>query len=354
MLTRTLTLVALLAAIGAGCKKEAEPRSEAQTSPDDDKSKDLPAPIEDKGPADGVAQSQKDMAEALEAAKKKPPAQPKTPVAGDPTQPTIKMLGTGAAPRRELRMQFVKGTKEQLILTTNQSISSDGVPVGAVPTSKMVFDVQVLDVASNGDAEIEFEVTGTEVIGRPGIPAMVVTQTRQGLDMLEGLRITSFSDTRGFTRDFSVELPPSVPTAMRAQMAEQMTSVGRTSAPFPLEAIGVGATWELHQTIESRGMRLAQITTFELVEMNADSGTLKTSIVQVADRQMLPPPQPGTTAELIELQSKGEGRVDYDLNALVTRMSVTLSMDMRIKAKSGGQVDEANVHIEQAMELNSH
>lgn len=353
MRARTIAIIGLVALVSVGCKKESQPapagdETRARGSSDDT----TPPRAGDRGPAGDLARSQKDVAEALEAAKSSASAEPTTPVElGDDNRPTIKLLSAGSEPRRALRLEFVKGTKEHLVLTTNQAVTANGMPAGSIPTVKIMMDVEIVGIEANGDAKYQFSILGSEVVGRPGIPAMVVSNTQQALDAMTGVTGTSYVDDRGFNRDFSVDLPPAMSVQMQTRMVDQVSNMGQTSAPFPLDPVGVGAKWEVHQTLEQRGMTIGQVTTFELVEMNTDTGKMTSKVVQTAGRQTMPPPQPGTTAELLGLKGSGEGRVEYDLNGLVPAAVSTVTIELNMRASRGGQTEDITLMLEQGSEV---
>ena len=343
--------IAVLATMG--CQRDADPSAPAptgDTSPG--RSQGSIAAPEKPRPTGDLAESQRRMAEALEAAKSTAASPPTTSIEhGTDTRPTIKVLTTGTEPRKQLRFRFAKGTKEHLVLTTNQSITNNGQSAGSIPTIKIMMDVEVIAVEPNGDAKYEFTFVGSEVIGRPGIPTMVVTATQRALDYLDGVRGTSFVDTRGFNRDFTVEIPPSLPSEIQAQLTDQLANMGQTSAPFPVDAVGVGARWEVQQTLNQHGVRMEQVATFELVELGTDSGKLVSVVAQSAEPQALPPPSPGVTARLMKLQGSGTGQVRYDLNGLVPTALTTIALELRMEASAQGQREVVELRIEQGAEV---
>src|SRR5215468_8250525 len=80
--------------------------------------------------------------------------------ADTPPTPTIKLLSAGSGPLRQLRFAPKKGTKRTMLVTTQESKARGLVgklpPPEAQPAIRFAIDLEVVDVATNGDVRYRF------------------------------------------------------------------------------------------------------------------------------------------------------------------------------------------------------
>ncbi|MEM9493127.1 MAG: DUF6263 family protein, partial [Myxococcota bacterium] len=127
-----------------------------------------------------------------------------------------------------------------------------------------------------------------------------------------------------------LEMPPDLDPQIKQMMGSAEQNMKQMSSPLPAEAVGVGAKWELHQQMKQNGIELKQVTTFELIELNGDKGKLKASVRQKADPQSVSMPN-GVNADLVSLNSSGEGIVNFDLSKLVPNSSIAIKNNTTMK-----------------------
>jgi hypothetical protein len=214
-----------------------------------------------------------------------------------------------------------------------------------LPTIEMEMGIEITERLSADEARYRFAMTDARALTRPGVMPGVVDGTQVGLDSAKGMTGTAIMDTRGFNRDATMELPPGLDPQMRQMMEGSMQNLEQMSAPLPAEAVGKGARWELTQRLEQNGMKLDQITAYELVALDGDRLTLSATVTQKADRQTVT--TPAGSAELLELSSTGSGTVDIDLAHLVPTSKVNLVSDYSMQAM--GQTIDA--HLTMAIEI---
>jgi hypothetical protein len=96
------------------------------------------------------------------------------------------------------------------------------------------------------------------------------------------------------------------------------SSMEQLSSPLPAQSLGVGARWELRQTVAQAGVSLEQTTTFELEEDAKGKRSLRGAIRQMADRQEVDLPNV-EKAELVSLTATGTSTIELDLARLAPR-----------------------------------
>jgi hypothetical protein len=159
-------------------------------------------------------------------------------------------------------------------------------------------------------------------------------------------------DSRGFNRDATMELPPTIDPQMRQTLENTMQGMDQMSSPLPDEAVGIGAKWELYQQVEQNGMKVDQVTLFELVALEGDKGRLTATVTQKAGQQAINAPgMMGATAELLKLSSAGSGTIEFDLNHLVPMSSIAISSDYSVKVDAMGQTQTLDAHLEMSINI---
>jgi hypothetical protein len=336
---RALTIAILAAVALAGCEKNEASKEETQQTA-----------------APEVEQTGAEQAGAEQAAGDPASDQAGAARAQAGQKPTIKLLEPGAEPRRQLRYQLVKGAKETLIMTMNTSIQTKmpGMPTPAIkiPTMAMTMDLEVTEVLSQDEARYQFVMTGAEVTGGDGVMPELVEATRTTLEQAKGMKGTAIVDSRGFNRDATMELPDTIAPQMRQTLENTMQGMDQMSSPLPQEAVGKGAKWELHQQIDQNGMKVDQVTLFELVELNGDKGKLTAKVTQKAGKQKIEGPgMMGAKAELLQLDSTGSGVIQFNLAKLVPTSSISIASDYSVKVDAMGQVQTMDAHLEMSVDI---
>ena len=265
------------------------------------------------------------------------PAGAQTPPSAAPiiqaTPPIVKLLSGGAEPRRPMRFKLAKGAKETVDLTMTMSVSMDVPDLGPqsidTPPLTMSMDLAVTDVTPGGDIVLSLVITGAAMEGAQ-IPAGI-------MDPLKGLSAVMTISDRGVVKavqfDESKMLDPATKKMMQASGFERM------SAPMPDEPVGVGATWEVVQKIDSGGMSLDQKAIYEVVAMDASSTTLSVTLEQEAGPQQLAAPglPPEIQASLVGLKGSGSGKLTLRDGSLMLDGDLAIKSEVTMDMQMAGQ-----------------
>jgi len=275
-----------------------------------------------------------------------PPVQPLRPQEVEPpaqiSEPVVRLLDQGAAPQRELRLAPEAGLKQQveMVMRMNTTVTMNGMqmPAPAMPAIKTVMIIEVTEVAENGDITSTFETT--EAGGADGpLPPMY-----QGMfDGLVGMSGTTVMTNRGLTRKADMQLPADADPMIRQQVESIEENMTQMSAPFPAEAVGVGAKWEVKQRITSGGITIDQTAVYELVKSNEDVIELAVQISQTAGEQPLNQPglPPDASITLKSMSSTGSGMLSLLLGHIAPE-SATMDMDSKVNATMAMQGQSMN------------
>lgn len=266
--------------------------------------------------------------------------------------PTVKLLDPGKGPRKPLRVRVSPGHTETSVLTMRMQMGFAPQPPLTLPPMVVTLALRVTDVAPDGDVHYEFEVTRTEVVAEPKMAPDLVEGLRAQLAHLVGLKGHVRVSSRGVTREADLVIPDSLAPQAKQLLAGMRESLTQISAPFPEEPVGVGARWEVKETISQQGITLTQIATYELKSLRGDVFRTLVTIVQNADRQEVAMPglPPGAKVTLVGMDSKGTGEIAGRLDRLVPTLStVDLSSRIDSRAVVGGEQQDVsmtmNVHV---------
>lgn len=254
-------------------------------------------------------------------------------------QLTFSVLEAGAEPRQALRFapQANETQTATMTLQTNVAIAAGGqvLPSVDAPASMMTFESTITQLDDNGDIHYQMYCTGIEVGDSPNAPPEVREVLEAQLNNLVGMGGTFVMDSRGNIKDSNFSLSENA-DAMTQQIFDQaLQSVEQMSTPFPEEAVGLGAQWQIAQTLNVNGMELTQNVIYELVSFQDNVATLNVSMEQQAPSQPIAPPglPPSATVTLNSMLSEGEGQIILRLDRLMPEsgtMSVLSETDMNI------------------------
>jgi hypothetical protein len=252
-----------------------------------------------------------------------PPAEKPPTAAGSETSTTqVKLLEPGAEPRKVLRLHPNPGDKQTLAFSMKMAMETKvgemETPAMKLPVIKMSLEATVKGVAENGDITYEMVMGDIGVSDEPGATPAVAEALKSALSGVKGLSGSGTISRSGFSKGFEFKAPPgSNPQAQQVvdQMKEFYTEL---AAPLPEEAVGPGAKWEVRMPLKTQGMTIDQTATYEVVSLEGESLTTKSTIVQQAANQKIQnPAMPGIKVDLTKMTGKGSSERTFDLAKLL-------------------------------------
>lgn len=305
-------LLALATLVGA-CdeEKQAEKAEKAQQATEKTK----------KGPDAG---SPDKISEAL-----KP--QPVVAQPSPPPRPDIELVSAGRPPKKLLRYSFEEGREKKFVMSMEvvPTMSVDGNPVPGSPPMK--FDIEgtsaTVKVKEDGTA-VRDTVFDKFVPKMTGVPPQLMQQLTAQMAMFSGMAMTETINPQGEV--LAVELKKGSVKSPQAQMLLRNLQDGLSNAflPLPDEKVGAGAQWKGTTTVQTGGLPIKQVSTFELERLQGDDATILVTFDQSAKPQELNDPRipPGAKAEMVKMDGKGEGKLKVNLKTLNTESTVDMSM----------------------------
>lgn len=272
-----------------------------------------------------------------------PLPKPSRKVAGATT--TVQLLDAGSEPRYKLRYQFDKGRVERAMLVSGSGLSMElsgqKIDLPKMPDMEMSATIRVTDLLPTGSARRQITIDRVN-LKQGALDPSLKGDVEQALAKLEGLRGRDLIDTRGFIHELKLE-QASAQGELRQFLESMQQALGQMGAPFPEEEVGKGARWQIDTKVSQQGINLSQLATYELIETDGKKGRAKISLQQRSPKGKVNPPglPAGVQAELLSLDSRGNGEMKFDLARMVPDGHVTTKSKIRVRTQvpAGGTQD---------------
>ena len=265
-----------------------------------------------------------------------PPAKP------DSDGPRVRLLAPGRPPLRTLRYQAAVGQKGELsmgmTMSMEMSIAGQTLPATVLPEMRYGMEYRVTTVEPSGDIRYEFNFKDAKVNPGPNATPAVTEAMRGYLEKMSAMKGHVVVSTRGLVREADFVLPPDLDAQLRQFLEGMRQSLRQISAPFPEEAVGVGAKWETTLRATQNGLTLDQTALSELTTLEEQGGRLAVTVTQNAEPQQMQPPNlpPGARIDLSTFKSSGSGESVFDLRRLVpSRAEMKLHTEMEATIQMG-------------------
>ena len=308
-----------------------------------------------------VSYRSKYLAERI-AALSAPPA-PRDETASPETRPDnsaalVKLLDPGAEPRKVLRLHPKPGDKQTLVLTMkvakDTKLGEIQTPAIKLPVMTLTMDAIVKVVSAEGDITYETLISDVGIAEDPDVLPQVAELVKASLGSVKGLSGTGTMSNRGLNKGTDVKVPADAAPQTRQAMGQMKEAFAQMTLPLPAEAIGPGAKWEVKMPLESQGMKINQAATYELVSVEGDLLTVKSTVTQSASNQKVQNPvMPALKLDLKKMVGTGTSEVKVDLAQLLVSQGIIDShAELSMEMNAGGQKQpvtektDVNVRVE--------
>lgn len=258
--TRTAAVLSGFLAFAAACASKPPPPPVIETQ-----EAELGRPREPSGPS---ADAKAPPGAAVTQPGQTPTPQPIADLAGGPD---VKLLEAGAAPRRVLSHAFKKGDKQKLRMKAKTKLKGANLPLPTVGLDAPM-DCRIVEVNATGEARFEFNAGPfkTSTSGGGGGLGGMLGGAAIGAGAPEKVAGWGWITPRGLVREFHLE-----------EGASQGDAPVERGDPFPKEAVGVGARWEVRSVFEEKGQSVQQTSMYELLKLEPKLVHTKVSRSQV-------------------------------------------------------------------------
>jgi len=219
----------------------------------------------------------------------------------------VTLLSAGEAPHTTVRLSPAVGSRERVVIegesTTTVTLSLMPDPEPQLGSNRTVLLLHTTAVTPDGTVTAAIEVVeasqtgGAALNDRPGIEGTAGTLT-----MLSDGTITDVTLTAADLGE--------------AELAGLVESARRMTTPFPTEPIGVGALWTVQDLIDLGVVRIALVTTCQLISLEGGRATIASTTTASADETELALDDEGIRATLTELVTRGASTWTQSLDAI--------------------------------------
>ena len=249
-------------------------------------------------------------------------AAPSEPVAAQTSTTHVKLLEAGAEPRKVLRLHPTAGDKQTLVMTLKMAMETKvgeaDAPPTKMPAIKMTVNATVKEVSDNGDISCDLVMGEFNVSDDPGVTPEVAAAMKAAFAGTKGLSGTGTVSSRGLSKGVEFKAPAGSSPQARQLMDQMKDLVTQLVAPLPEEAVGPGAKWDVKMPLKSQGITVDQTATYEVVSIEGDRLTIKSTIVQHAANQKIQnPAMPTLKMDLTKMVGNGSGEHTSDLTHLL-------------------------------------
>jgi hypothetical protein len=274
-------------------------------------------------------------------------------------QPVVVVLDYGAEPRQELRYRYAVGEAQKATMSMDiqMTLSMGGgvqMPGISMPTIRMPVSMRTTEVLPDGSARYEIEMSAAEIDESASGNPLFGGALAAGLGQYDGATGWMWVDTRGQHLDGGFGLPVDLNPQAAQMMGNVQGQMQQMSAPFPAEAVGFGARWQLTTTSEMMGMAVAQTAEYTLLSRDGDNVELGVTIGQTIDMQTAALPAgipPEALAALGTMTSEGSGTMTIDLDYTVPYTEMNMTSAMSMGAELAGQAQNMSMNLQMRMAI---
>jgi hypothetical protein len=219
----------------------------------------------------------------------------------------------------------------------------------------MAFETKVTKIDPNGDIHYESAYTNVDITRDTGnIPPAALDAMRSTLKSMVGLKGSFIMDNRGFHKGGNFILPEGADNNLKQMVRQMSKSLEQVASPLPAEAVGKGAKWRVSSSSNFSGIKVNDISTYELASWQDGVASVNVSVEQQANPQNITSPQlpRGTTLTLKSLASQGRGATTMRLDRLIpVRSTWSVSSNSEMSAKTAGSSQESPITTKMVMEM---
>jgi hypothetical protein len=157
--------------------------------------------------------------------------------------------------------------------------------------------------------------------------------------VVKGLSGSGTTSSRGLCKGLEFKAPADSNPQARQFVDQMKDFYTQLAVPVPEEAVGPGAKWEVKMPIKTQGMTIDQTATYEVVSLEGEKLTTKSTVAQQAANQKIQnPAMPGMKVDLTKMTGKGTSQRTFALaNLLPVAGTGVVHTEASMAMNMGGQ-----------------
>ena len=247
----------------------------------------------------------------------------------------VKVIDTGAQPRKALRYSVPAGFKGAMDLNTEMAmtISMPGMNIPMNMLVKSGADIAVTGVSA-GDMTYSFGFNKVTVDGGADANPMLAAAYPVVQEALLKLKGTATITPLGVVKNSKMD---SGDAGQAQQMMGELTSMLENLVTvFPAEPLGAGAKWETRQAVKAAGQYSFQKKITEIVSIDGQVIKLKFTTEQIFPAQTITNAALPVEMQLDASKGSGSGSGEIRLDSLIPKgeLTSTTSMSMSVQGQA--------------------
>ena len=271
----------------------------------------------------------------------------------------LKLLTAGAEPRRELKFRPAANSKQVMTMTMGMSMDMimGGSPMPKLPIPKLVMkmDLNVQQVDPSGDIHYNFAYSDIKVIADKDTPPEMLTAIQKSFKGLMGIKGDIVIGSSGQVKSKNLILPKTVEPTMKQTLEQLNKSLDQISTRLPSEIVGLGAKWQVTNSLQIAGVRVNQSSTYEIVKLDDRGMTVQNKTIQSSPPQelILPGMDKEVKAKLTSLTSIGQGNYTIRFDSILPiEGKVSVLTDSKMTIQINPKEQPTNLVNKMAIDLN--
>jgi hypothetical protein len=258
----------------------------------------------------------------------------------------VRLLDPGAEPRADLSYAIAKGPAPKLGMDMDMAVSVKAgghVNEAKLPKMGMTLDGSTNETNAAGEWKILASLVGITIDGKGAQAEQMAAAMRPQIESMKGLGINYWLNPKGRVRDVKIELPKGFPPAAEALVQGLNQSFESMVAPLPIEAVGLGAKWQVVSRMAASGADLLQSATYTLKARDGARATLDVVTTQVSASDTIKAlgAPGGALTRVKSYSSGGTGTTKIDTTSVVPEGgTTTMKTGMTVVVSQGGEPGE--------------
>lgn len=261
----------------------------------------------------------------------------------------VRIVDPGRAPRRVLRydLHLAQYLSIELLTRTTTNLEMIDPVAGKVvrnsdiPTIREIMGIEVKEKLPDGSVRLAWKLDATSVLDDVPLDPKVRATLEATLATLVGMHGEARLSTRGVMSEATFAVPRDAPASVAQLMESMRDALTKLYVPLPVDAVGLGATWEVASSFPMLGAKVGTTWRDHLTALDATSARWTTTIAMTARDQ--PITTQGMTGVLHAMTGRGHGEVDWSPHQMMPLGRVAMTTDGAFSLASGGQTIEATM-----------
>ena len=235
-------------------------------------------------------------------------------------KPTIKLLDPGAEPRAQLRYSYQAESsgRFKMDMSMSMTLEANGMKQEIpMPLTRVVVSISCKASTPDGKTPVESKYDEVEILDVSGTPPELLDLFKKIMGGLQGTTTSGVMTPQGLFEDVDVKFPENVHPEIKKMSEDLKQTFNSLAQPFPKDAIGKGARWQVSMPFTSEGIKGTQVSTLTLKDIQGDKVKMELTVNKNAPKQEVDVPGlPGVKGQLISFESTGTGKTEISLTGL--------------------------------------